>query len=81
MNIDFSIKIKDFLFKDFANLTLGFFLMLCKVNGDNYPIVSVMNMYDSFNRLLKVIYEKQICESNFIELEFCMKIYSQWWCK
>ncbi len=51
--------------------------MLCKLNGDNYLIVSVINMYDSFNILLKVIYEKQICESNSIELEFCMKIHSQ----
>ncbi len=59
MNIDFSMKIKDLLFKDFANLTSCFFLMLCKVNGNNYPIVSVMNMYNSFNRLLKVIYEKK----------------------
>jgi hypothetical protein len=78
MNINFSMKIKNMLFKDFANLTSCFFLMLCKVNGDNYPIVSRMHMYDSLNRLLKVIYDKQICESNPIELEFCMKIHSQW---
>ncbi len=37
--------------------------MYCKASGDSYPIMSVMNMYNPFNILLKVACEKQILES------------------
>jgi hypothetical protein len=37
----------------FCKLCITFWLMLCKANGHHYPPISVINMYDSFNRFMK----------------------------
>jgi hypothetical protein len=50
-NMDTSIRIEDILLKQFSQMLVKIFMMMVKTNMECYPIMSLINIYLSFNHI------------------------------